>query len=142
MNRFRKYMRGMVFMALLALLSITWLTDTKAVEQQVAGEMEEVVVVEAPIMRSWTERGRYGGKVEVIELTRRVNYADLDLSKQADIATLETRIEATAKASCEALSDMFPLDPSDTTEILSCTKKAVNGTKKQVQAAIEAYHVW
>lgn len=138
MNRFRKFMQGMVSMALLPLLSLTWPTDAKAVEQQVTAEMEEVVVVEAPIMRSWTERGRYGGKVEVIELTRRVNYADLDLSKQADVATLETRIEATAKASCKALSDMFPLDPSDTKEILSCTKKAVNGTKKQVQAAIAA----
>jgi UrcA family protein len=138
MNTLRKLMQGLVSSALLALLSFAWPTDTMAEAQQVAGEMEEVVVVEAPIMRSWTERGRYGGKVEVIELTRRVNYADLDLSKPADVTTLETRIETTAKESCEALSDMFPLDPSDNMEILSCTKKAVNGTKKQVEAAIAA----
>ena len=123
---------------LLTLLSLTWPIDGTVTAQQVAGEMEEVVVIEAPIVRKWTERGRYGGKVEVIELRRRVSYADLDLAKHADVTTLETRIEDTAKESCETLSDMFPLDPMDKTEIRSCAKKAVNGTKEQVQAAIKA----
>ena len=130
-------MRGLAATALFALLSFTWATDGTAVAQQVAGEIEEVVVIEAPIVRSWTERGTYG-PVEVIELTRRVNYADLDLSKHADVTMLETRIETAAKEACEALSDMFPLDPSDKTEIRRCTKKAVGGTEEQVQAAIEA----
>ncbi len=123
---------------LLTLLSLTWPIDGTVTAQQVAGEMEEVVVIEAPIVRKWTERGRYGGKVEVIELRRRVSYADLDLAKHADVTTLETRIEDTAKESCETLSDMFPLDPMDKTELRSCTKKAVNGTKEQVKAAIKA----
>ncbi len=123
---------------LLTLLSLTWPIDGTVSAQQLAGEMEEVVVIEAPIVRKWTERGRYGGKVEVIELRRRVSYADLDLAKHADVTTLETRIEDTAKESCKTLSGMFPLDPMDKTELRSCTKKAVNGTKEQVKAAIKA----
>jgi UrcA family protein len=136
MNKLRNLMRGMASTALLALFSFTWTTDGMATDQQVAGEMEEVVVLAAPIMRRWTEPGRYGGEAEVIELTRRVSFADLDLSSQADVTTLETRIEAVAKESCEALSDLFPLDPSDKTEIHVCTKKAVKGTREQVKAAI------
>jgi len=57
--------------ALLALLSFTWTIDLTAVAQQAAEVIEEVVVIAAPIERRWTERGKYGGKIEVIELTRR-----------------------------------------------------------------------
>ena len=124
--------------ALLALLSFTWTTDLTAVAQQAAEVIEEVVVIAAPIERRWTERGKYGGEVEVIELTRRVSYADLDLSKQADVTVLETRIETAAKDSCEKLSEMFPLSPSDNAEIRRCINKASDGTEEQVQAAIAA----
>lgn len=105
-----------------------------AIAQQVVEKAHETIVIEAPIVR------RQVGidKVEVIELRRRVSYVDLDLSKYADVTELKTRIETTAKESCEQLSDMFPHDPSDRREIRRCTNRAVDGTEEQVQAAITA----
>ena len=109
-----------------------------AIAQQAAEEIMEEIVVEAPIVRRQVGRTAIGAKIEVIELKRRVGYADLDLSKDADVAKLKARIKTTAKESCEQLSDMFPLDPSDRREIQSCTDQAVDGAEEQVQAAIAA----
>jgi UrcA family protein len=108
-----------------------------AIAQQAAAEIEEIVVG-APIVRRQVERTTSGAKVETIELRRRVGYANLDLSKYADVTELKRRIETTAKESCKQLSDMFPSDPSDRSEIRRCANKAVDGTEEQVQAAIAA----
>jgi len=125
--------------ALLALAATGLFIKTDpAIAQQVAEEMEEIVV-EAPIVRRQVGRSTIGAKIEVIELRRRLSFADLDLSKNADVTELKTRIETTAKESCEKLDDMFPLaEPSGVQGIRSCTDKAVAGTVEQVQAAIAA----
>ena len=121
----------------LAVTALVFKTDP-AIAQQAAEEVIEEIVVQAPIVRRQVGRTAIGAKIEVIELRRRVSYADLDLSKDADVTALKARIETTAKESCEQLSDMFPFDPSDRREIQSCTNQAVDGTEKQVQAAIAA----
>ena len=121
----------------LAATALVFKTDP-ASAQQAAEEVIEEIVVQAPIVRRQVGRTAIGAKIEVIELRRRVSYADLDLSKDADVTALKARIETTAKESCEKLSDMFPFDPSDRREIQSCTNQAVDGTEKQVQAAIAA----
>jgi UrcA family protein len=109
-----------------------------AVAQQASEETEELVI-EAPIVRRQVGRAVIGAaRVEVIELTRQVSYADLDLSKDADVTELETRIETTAKDSCEKISDMFPSNRSDRAEIARCANQAIDGTEEQVQAAIVA----
>lgn len=125
--------------ALLALAATGLFIKTDpAIAQQVAEEMEEIVV-EAPIVRRQVGRSASGAKIEVIELRRRLSFADLDLSKDADVTELKTRIETTAKESCEKLDDMFPFaEPSGVQGIRSCTDKAVAGTEEQVQAAIAA----
>ena len=106
--------------------------------QQATEEMEEIVV-QAPVERQNVGvASTTGARIELIELRRRVYFADLDLSKNADVAELKTRITTTAKESCKQLSDMFPLDTSDRHEIRQCTDKAVDGTEEQVQAAIAA----
>jgi UrcA family protein len=79
-----------------------------------------------------------GARTEVIELRRRVSYADLELGNESDVAELETRIEAIAKDACKKLSDMFPLSPSDRDEIRRCTNQAVDGAKEEMQEAIAA----
>jgi UrcA family protein len=124
--------------ALLALAATGLFIKTDpAIAQQVTEEMEEIVV-EAPIVRRQVGRSASGVKIEVIELRRRLSYADLDLSQHVDVTELKTRIETTAKQSCEQLSDMFPLNPSDRGEVHRCTNQAVDGTEEQVQAAIAA----
>ncbi len=126
------------FLALSA-TALVFKTDP-AIAQQAAEEVTEEIVVEAPIVRREVGRAAAtGARTEVIELRRRVSYVDLDLSKQADVTELQTRIKTTAKDSCEQLNDMFPLvEPSGRQEIRSCTNKAVAGTEEQVQAAIAA----
>ena len=110
-----------------------------AVAQQANEEPEEVVVVGAPIERHF-EGGRsaIGAEIEIIELTRQVSYADLDLSKYADVGVMEQRIETIAKESCIQLNDMFRLeDPASHRSAIShCTKIAVNGAKEELHLAI------
>jgi len=109
-----------------------------AIAQQAAEEIEEIVV-EAPVNRHQVGGPAIlGARIEVIELNQRVSYADLDLSKQADVSELETRIKITAKESCEQLSDMFPTNRWSSLEIQRCTNQVVGGTEDQVQAAIAA----
>jgi UrcA family protein len=126
--------------ALLALVATGLVTKTDpAIAQQVDEEMEEIVV-KAPIVRRKIRQATPSiAKIEIIELKRRVSYADLDLNKAADVTELETRIKTSAKDSCERLNDMFPLvKPSGGQEIQRCTDKPVAGTEKQVRAAIAA----
>ncbi len=107
-----------------------------AVAQQVSEAMDEVVV-QAPItVRQVGRSSIFGARIELIELKRRVRYADLDLSKHADVIELETRVETVAKESCKKLSAMYPLDSA--TEGQRCIKKAINSAEEQVQAAIVA----
>jgi UrcA family protein len=121
----------------LATIGLVFKSDP-AIAQQATEGIEEIVV-EAPFVR--LQGKRMAGsiiKADVIEFRRRVGYDDLDLSKYADVTELKTRIETTAKESCEKLSDMFPPDPSDRREIQRCTNTAVDGTEEQLQAAIAA----
>jgi len=109
-----------------------------AMAQQAAEENEEIVV-QAPFQRREIGRsGVTGAKIELIELRRKVSFADLDLRKQSDVAELEARIEATAKQTCKQLSGKFRLSSSDKVEDMRCVKDAVAGTEVQVEAAIAA----
>ena len=103
-----------------------------AVAQQVQEGIEEVVV-EAPIAVRQVGRTNIGAKIELIGIERRVTYADLDLSKHADVIELETRVEAISKETCK---NLFPLDLA--TERRRCIDKAINGAEEQVHAAIVA----
>jgi len=100
--------------------------------------IEEIVAVEAPIQRERT--GPLGRTIETIGLTRQVSYADLDLSKRADVTELKKRIEATAKESCEKLEEMYPLprEPSRSSNIRSCVEEAVDSSTEAIEAAIAA----
>ena len=60
--------------------------------------------------------------LEVIELTRSVSYADLDLLREADVAVLEMRVESAAKMSCEELANKYPLSYSDNWAITRCMR--------------------
>ena len=107
----------------------------------VAQQDTEEVIVRAPIER--VKDTRTVGSVattEIIELNRYVSYSDLDLTKVADVATLDERITATAKESCKKLSNMFPLDRSDPAEMGRCVKKAVSGAGTRKAKAIAAAH--
>ena len=62
---------------------------------------EEVFVTGEPVIRRQVGRTKLGFPIEIIELKGRVSYADLDLSKQADVTMFELRVETAAKRACE-----------------------------------------
>ncbi len=135
MNRHWKVKRGPAATVLQVFLGFSWACSPLAVAQQANEEMEEVAVITAPIEHRYEGR-TMRGPILVIELKRRVSYADLDLSELADVTTLVTRIEATARESCEELSNMIPF--GDRMESRRCMKRAVHGTEGQVQAIVKA----
>jgi len=104
--------------------------------QQTSDILEEIIVV-APRLVTREEVGRTasGSKVELISLTRRVSYADLNLATHADVMELEERIDATAKLACDQLAEMFPLSDPNTPD---CVSEAVAGAKARVDEAVAA----
>ena len=108
-----------------------------AADLVVAQDVTEEIIVRSPIERN-AERIPIGSSVttETIELNRYVSFADLDLAKYEDVEKLDTRINAIAKESCQKLSEMFPLDRSDLTEINRCMKKAIASANRQKEMAI------
>ncbi len=78
-------------------------------------------------------RSAYGTPIEEVTLTRRVSYADLDLSKTAGAAELEKRVNQTAKDACKELDARYPFEPKAADECMrSATKKAMD----QVHAVV------
>jgi len=114
-----------------------------AVADQVSNVVEEIIV-RAPTR---VERHEFRGvtstsmaRTEIVELNRVVSYDDLDLSSDADVMMLEQRIETVAKDSCEKLSDMFPLDPSNKSELRKCMNEAIESAFEAKERAIAAAH--
>jgi UrcA family protein len=96
-------------------------------------EIEEIVVEAPTVVRRTVRRGR--NVYELTELSRQVSYADLDLTRTADVSALEGRIDEAANQVCEELADMFP--PLDRPE-RRCITDAVADAREQLQAAIDA----
>lgn len=127
-----------------ALIAIGLVLTSNSVNAQQTGQertsevIEEVVAVESPIERE--RAGPTGMTIEIIGLKRQVSFADLDLSKHADVTELERRIETTAKESCEKLEEMYPLprNPSRSADIRRCTKQAIGNAADEIDAAIAA----
>ena len=68
----------------------------------------------------------YGGlNSDVITLSQTVGYADLDLSKPADAAEFEKRVQQTAHEVCGRLSKRFPRTWHDPISDKDCVKPAV-----------------
>jgi UrcA family protein len=68
-----------------------------------AAAIEEITVVAPELVRQEAGRGRHGQRIEVVSLTKKVSYADLDLTKPSDQTELRNRIRTTATAACKEL---------------------------------------
>ena len=110
-----------------------------AADLAVAQQVTEEIIVRAPIERA-EARIPIGSSVntKTIELNRYVSIADLDLTSNEDVEKFDARISAIAKESCEKLSEMFPLDRSDLTEVNRCMEKAIANANKQKEKLIIA----
>jgi UrcA family protein len=100
----------------------------------------EEIIVQAPIEveRSVDRTASSSSAVqtEIVELKRKVNVEDLDLSKTSDVQQLEERIRLVAEDSCNRLAEMFPFDDSGTQSVQRCTKRAIAGAMERTENAI------
>ncbi|HEY7929963.1 MAG TPA: UrcA family protein [Steroidobacteraceae bacterium] len=114
-----------------------------AAERSVADEqieqseqLPEVVVEAGPINRSVVGRAlASGAPIELVTVDYHVRYSDLDLVKQADLMTLQERIETAARSACGQLDELFPLDESQR-QTGDCIQDAVRAAGPQIQQAI------
>ena len=83
---------------------------------------------------SW-RRKKALSKTELISVTRRVNYADLDLALYADVMTLEKRVDDTAVEACRQLLKSYPFASPNSPD---CIRRTLHGAKAQVDQAITA----
>jgi UrcA family protein len=117
---------------------------TTAAVAQETGKTEassaiEEVVVEAPVVRrKVAATSPTGYTTEMIQLKRQVTFADLDLTDASDVRELEERIETTANEACQALDEMLGRDKQDPTDVFRCTKHAIKGAKKDLEAILAA----
>jgi len=96
-------------------------------------EIEEIVVVGVPIKINRERSSDLVMHTENIELSRQVDYSDLDLTEHADVMELRARVKSMAERSCKKLETIFPLPPAD---IPRCVDKAVANAESNIQAAI------
>jgi UrcA family protein len=95
------------------------------------------IVVEAPRVTHTGQASPAGAKVDIISVTHRVSYRDIDISTHSGAKVLEQRVADSAKAACAEIEKLYPLaTPADTSG--SCQKDAVAKAMVQVNAAVAA----
>ncbi len=121
-----------------AIVAMTAMAGTGAAavaEAEDAGQQAQVTVQASHVKRKEIGVSESGAPIELIQLSRRVSYADLDLSSTQGAAVLDKRIEATARAACQQLKTLYPLEQWDT-DTSTCVADAVRDAKKQAEVAL------
>lgn len=108
-------------------------TATMAVAQQLP---EVKVVADRPVLAQG--RTASGHPVEVIQLSRTVSYADINVASRIGAKVLEQRVADAAKAVCDELATLYPTGTSHELGTGSCVTDTVKAAAPQVQAAITA----
>jgi UrcA family protein len=101
-----------------------------------AQQLDEVIVsAQRIVATSRVGQSSSGIPDELISISFRINYSDLDLTKSADINTLQSRLEAAARSGCAQLDKLYPFTPH---EAPKCVKKALADSSAQLEHAIAA----
>ncbi len=100
----------------------------------VAQELKEIVI-EAPRVERAKEHSAQGVPIDIISVTHRVTYKDIDISTRLGAQVLETRVKDSAKAACKEIETLYPLAPAGSSD---CEKTAVDKAMVQVHQAIAA----
>ncbi len=82
-----------------------------------------------------TTHTRTGISTEVMSITHKVSYADLNLATYSGAVALEKRVNETAKAICARLDTLYPQAKSENP---TCVKDAIDTAMVQAHAAISA----
>jgi UrcA family protein len=95
------------------------------------------IVVEAPRVERTNERSTIGAPIDIISVTHRVTYKDIDISTHSGAKVLEQRVADAAKAACKEIDKLYPLS-TPAPNSLPCEKQAIDRAMVQVHAAVAA----
>ncbi len=112
-------------------LTAAWLLAAGAQAQTQPHTVKEIVITSPRVVHERIGRSSNGAHEELISLSHRITYDDLDLTKTADAATLRNRVKDAAELGCQQLEKIYPLSNHDP----DCVRKAVGRAMPQVRAA-------
>jgi UrcA family protein len=92
-------------------------------------------VVSSPRLSGLAHSSLTGASADVISISQRVSYADLNLATASGSREMEARVRNTAKALCEKLEQRYPLSG---TSVETCVRNAVDKGMADVRAASAA----
>ena len=95
------------------------------------------IIVEAPRVERLAERNNQGTPVDLISVTHRVTYGDINVGTAAGAKTLEKRVSDAAKAACAEIDRLYPLTVPEP-GAPRCEKKAFDKAMVAVRAAVAA----
>jgi UrcA family protein len=98
-----------------------------------AGNKLPSITVQAVASKTVVGRSTIGAPIEQATLTRRVHYADLDLTTYTGAMTLKERVREAAREACRKLDDLYPLEER---QAPTCIEKAVADASRQVDGSI------
>jgi UrcA family protein len=120
---------------MMAAIAFTAANGTAMAQQKDAAP--GVKIQTGDVHRTVVGRSAIGAPIEILELSRRVDYTDLDLTRTSGVVELQRRVRDTAAAACDELDSQDPLDMSDT-DVISCVRETTAGAMKQAKAVIAA----
>ena len=102
-----------------------------------AAQQTTEIIVEAPRVERAAERTLGRGPIDIVSVTHRVSYKDIDIGTSSGAAVLEQRIKDAAKAACHEIDKLYPHKvpvPHDP----PCEQTAFDKAMSQARTAIAA----
>lgn len=93
---------------------------------------KEIVVESPQVVRETIGRSSIGVRDELVSLSHRIVYSDLDLTKAADVEKLNARVREAAELGCRQIHQIYPLADRNP----NCVRQAVERATPQIRAAI------
>jgi UrcA family protein len=100
-----------------------------------AQEPESGFVVSSSRASGFSHTSIPGVREEVISISQRVSYADLNLASTSDSREMEARVRSTARTLCEKLDHSYPLSG---VQLETCVRNTVSKGMADVRIAIAA----
>jgi UrcA family protein len=72
-------------------------------------ESQEITIIAPEVVRKTAGKESRGQPIELVTTTQQVDFADLNINKPSDVATLKKRIRDAARDACRRLDQSAPL---------------------------------
>ncbi|HET7085537.1 MAG TPA: UrcA family protein [Rhizomicrobium sp.] len=126
------------FRILSALVLLSSIISPAAIAQS-SQPSEEVTVFAPFVVKKIPSRDVKSGAVTTINMSRDVSYHGLDLTSDADVATLQTRVQQAAEDVCKELDRRYSKTSyMAVDEDKDCVKNAADNAMQEAKAVISA----